>query len=69
MKELHQEFGEVVYQCEIQGLMLTVDIAAKRSELIGRYGYSISGLLGDIYDDIVDHPEDWSAYARVLVAR
>lgn len=69
MKELHQEFGEVVYQEEIQGLKLATDIAAKRLELIAKYGSSISGLLGDIYDEIVDYPEEWSCYARVLVNR
>lgn len=69
MKELHQEFGEVVYQEEIQGLKLATDIAAKRLELIAKYGSSISGLLIDIYDEIVDYPDEWSCYARVLVNR
>jgi hypothetical protein len=63
MKELHQAYGEIVYQAEIQNIRPRTDIDAKRVQLIARYGTTITGLLGDIYDDVTDNPELWAGYA------
>ena len=63
MKELHQAYGEIVYQAEIQNIRPLNDITVAFFQLIAKYGSDISGLLVDIYDDVVDHPADWAGYA------
>ena len=60
MSEIHLELGEIVYQSEIQKIRPRSDIHAKITELIIRYGADIKPMLMDIYDEIVDNPDDWA---------
>jgi hypothetical protein len=63
MKELHQAYGEIVYQAEIEQIIPRTAVDEMRQQLINQYGTTITGLLGDIYDDVTDYPELWAGYA------
>jgi hypothetical protein len=62
MKNLHIEYGEVVYQSEVQRVIPRTALLDKTHELADRYGNEILPLLNDIYDEICDYPEDWEVY-------
>lgn len=69
MKELHSEFGEVVYHSEIDRVIPREVLVAKIHELADRYGNDILPFLNDTYDEICDYPEEWEAYSATPYQR
>jgi len=63
MKRLHEEYGSIVYQADVENTIERSVLFAKQAELIQRYGSQIQGMLDDIYDDVTDFPENWECYS------